>query len=338
MTSKEIEAGKHLQTQLDEGEKHRVQLEGDCMSLQTQLAEEKVKVSDREAANKSLQIDNTRLRSTLTNAERQIEELSEKPNDSGNEDSSNPVFIQLNDQLKDKQDEVTQLKETLELSEKALSEARINWKEEAKAGKHLQGLLNEEKNRKVQLEEECTSLQTQLSEEKIKLQRSRSLLQLSKSDNQTMVDQSIKNPVPTLQVEAGDKRLTGLRIPDAVVEANSAKLPCIFEIVMDGACTRKEKCKFDHELASSLRNDSSEVCRILTETSSRIGKCAFEMTKKGSCPGEDTCNVPHATARPSSSAETKPRRICFRELMEKDSLSRREELSFLAQDIRRRTS
>ena len=92
--------------------------------------------------------------------------------------NSKILLEQVTGQLQDKDLEINQLKETIDFTETSVSEAKLNWEEETSKGLRLQGLLNEEKKLRVQAEEECCSLQTQLPEEKVKFERHKLLSQI----------------------------------------------------------------------------------------------------------------------------------------------------------------
>ena len=84
-------------------------------------------------------------------------------------------------QLKDKEIEINLLKETVDFTEASVKEAKLNWKQEISNGQRLRGLLDEEKKHRVEMENECTLLQAQIAEEKVKLERYKSLSKLSSS-------------------------------------------------------------------------------------------------------------------------------------------------------------
>ena len=89
-----------------------------------------------------------------------------------------------------------------------------------------------------------------------------------------------------------------------------------------GSCLRKSKCKFDHDFSPDLRLDAAAATEVFVKTSLRLGKCAFEMSEKGSCPGEPTCKVEHCKPIPpgeESTHRSSETRVCFRELVKKDS-------------------
>ena len=304
-----------LKSQLSTVEEVMLSKENELKSLQSKL-------SDGEVSNESLRIENSRLGSMLVGAERKIGELTEKAELLQVNDNSNPLVNQLMNQLTEKDFEIKDLKETIEFTEAAAIEAKSNWKEETATGKRLQDLLNEEKKLRIHLEEDCKALQYNLAEEKVKLQRSKALLDLTKnktaehSENEGKTDGLV---VPIIESELGIQTVSSASVTQES-RGNSGIIPCIFELTAEGSCMRKEKCKFDHELASSFRNDPNAVSRLLSETSQRTGKCAFEMTRKGSCPSESICNTTHNLSHPEG--ENIPRRICFRELMKKGSCSR----------------
>ena len=261
-----------LKTQLATVEQSVLTRENELKNLQTKLP-------DNEARCESLLVDNSKIGSLLTEAERRVAKLEEEAKVSVN--TSNPLVEQLTDQVKQKDIEITQLKESVEFLESASNQAKNNWKEENKAAKKLQNLLNEEKMRRVEIEEECSSLQVQLGEEKIKMERNKTLFNLSK----TAAVEKYDNEEVTSQLgypqDMNGAGLQDVNLRGNVQDTSQGTSPCIFEMKGYGACMRKEKCKYDHNLASSLRNDPEAVNRILVETSVRIGKCAFEMTQKG---------------------------------------------------------
>ena len=80
------------------------------------------------------------------------------------------------------------------------SAGESRWKEEAAAGKRLQGFLNEEKKLRVHLEEECTTLQAKLAEEKVKLERYKELLKLAQTDTTTEKANSKETTLPAPQM------------------------------------------------------------------------------------------------------------------------------------------
>ena len=303
-----------FKTQLSAVEESVLSKENELKSLQTKL-------SDSDAKTESLLIDNTRLGSTLAEAERKVDELTEKVESLQAVENSTSVINQLTKQLKEKDFEIADLKETAEFTEKS---ANDRWKEEAAAGKRLQGFLNEEKKLRVHLEEECTILQAKLAEEKVKLERYKELLKLAQTDTTTEKANSKETTAASglVSEKSEEERVPNLtdRQGIDVISSSSGNPPCIFELKADGACLRKEKCKFDHKLASSLRNNPDSVNKILVEISKRTGKCGFEMTQRGSCPGASTCNTSHTPSHPEN--QDVLRRICFRELMKKGSCTR----------------
>lgn len=304
-----------LKTQLATVEQSVLSRENELKNLQTKLA-------DNEARCESLLVDNTKIGLLLTEAERRVAKLEEEAKVSVN--TTNPLVEQLTDQVKQKEFEITQLKESVEFLESASNQAKNNWKEENKAAKKLQNLLNEEKMRRVQIEEECSSLQVQLGEEKIKMERNKALFNLSKT---AAVEKYDDEEVASRLGYPQDMNGAGVQevnLRGNAQDTSQGTSPCIFEMKGYGACMRKEKCKYDHNLASSLRNDPEAVSRILVETSVRIGKCAFEMTQKGSCPGEPTCNAHHNQSHLISEKKSTPRRICYRELMKQGTCPRGE--------------
>ena len=304
-----------LKTQLSKIEESMISKEKELKDMQSKLA-------DSNETNESLRIDNAKLGSLLTDAEKKIEELSESCEQSESADNTKILLQQVAGQLKDKDMEIKELKEAVDFSEASVKEAKLNWKQETSAGKRLQGLLNEEKKLRVEMEDECSSLQAQLAEEKAKLERYKSLSKIS-SNKDTAGEGDDEDKAKSSHLHTKKDSEVPIVLEKHVEEGNTSKdfehVPCIFELREDGACQRKDKCKFDHKVASEARNDPNTVNRILTETCARIGKCAFEMTQKGSCPGESICKVSHNRPDSVSVKQGHGRRLCFRELMTKGS-------------------
>ena len=147
---------------------------------ETNLAREKVlksleaELQDSKAQNESLSIDNSRLGLIVTDTENRNDELVLKLENQVTDHQDSLVLNQLTEKLKEKDVEIIQLKETIEFTEKSVSEAKDYWKKETAQVKHLQSLLDNEKILRIQHQEECGSLKMRLDEEKAKLERNKS--------------------------------------------------------------------------------------------------------------------------------------------------------------------
>lgn len=304
-----------LKTQLCSVEKSVLSKEKELKDIQSKLA-------DSIAGNESLRVENAKLGAMLANAESKVNELSEETQAPETELKNTKMLLdQMNGQLKEKDNKINDQKETIEFIEAAKNDAKRQWKEETSAAKRLQGLLNGEKQLRVKAEEECCLLQTQLTEVKVKFERYRSLNKLNiinsvkeipRDENATVDHSHINEEVSTPEVMDEQAMQTNKK-------SGAAQHPCIFELRNEGACLRKDKCKFNHALASSLRDDPIAVSDILSDMSAHTGKCAFEMTQRGSCPGESICKSQHNVNQIVPDKQGNLRRICFRELVKKGS-------------------
>ena len=102
---------------------------------------------------------------------------------------------------------------------------------------------------------------------------------------------------------------------------------CLFELKEPGLCHRKKKCKFEHEIAVKLRNDTEFIQKVIDSHSNKMGFCAVEFVSKGIC-NADECRynhvIEHSNLRikkpePNENQETNHKRVCYKELLEKDS-------------------
>ena len=269
-----------------------------------------------------LSIDNSKLREKLVEMENTNNSLTAKV-ESSRTFSADPVIIeQLTMQLQKKDQEISDLRENADFSEKTINEARMSWKDESKMLKRTQALLENEKVLRIKSQEECCSLKLEVQGEKAKLQRTRTLLKLSSEgaeksqevESETVKSKSIDGSMPRVEkvVLQNEKEKD-----EATRSAESEQVSvCIFELREAGSCQRKEKCKYNHDIPVAMRN-GDVINKIMEETSLQLGKCAFEMTLKGSCPG-NPCKYEHNHSKISLTSK-QGTRICFRELAAKGS-------------------
>ena len=313
LQGKLVESQKKLDTKCKEYKALKAQLT--CVEETVMAREKEIKAaqcdhSEAEGRIESLRIENDSLRVVLKEVEGKNHELLEVVEKSKSETLDLSAMEQLLEKSKEKDQEITQLKETVQFIELSEAEAKSNWTLELKKVKQLQNLLDDEKERRLMYQEKSSSLSIEIAEWKTKLERNRSLLNIT--TNQA------GNPE---QGNVGSSRSGSEDAKNETesISQNTEKFPCIFEL--QGLCRRGLKCNYDHDISSEIKSDSSAVSNILLETSKRIGKCAFELTAKGSCPGKSACEFSHLTSRPrvEGSKEGKDKRICFKELMKEGS-------------------
>ena len=261
-------------------------------SLRIDLVSAREKLNESDNLNESLKDELKQLQYSLENPE------------------SHEMYKQLCQQMKLKEEEITNLQETNAYAEKSLNELKIQVQEKEDLVNLVQNQVKDESKLRLEFQEKlshCEVENQQFSRKvtalTIQLERSRLLALLpDESDSESPIVSA--HPVPSCQ-----------NVP-------RQNVPCIFEVRGEKRCHRGNKCAFDHNFNPTLKNDVEAIETLFHETSCRIKRCAKEMVD-GVCPNLEQCPHTHKSQNPSLNPATKGMRICFRELVEEHSCKRK---------------
>ena len=207
----------------------------------------------------------------------------------------------------------------LEKNNQELSQRLFLYEEQIKK---MQEVWENDKNRLLNTEERYCDAQLEVKYLSQKLNETKT--QLAQIDSLRTMKEEIINTGQPQQSPTNANPQGGIeRSEEASTKETRGPEICVFELIEQGKCRRKQKCKFSHEIVPHMREESWLESKI-AQLSEVSGRCVKEMVKKGSCPKKNECVHPHL----NDITPTQNKKICFKEYENAGSCPRGNECKF----------
>ena len=264
----EITVSAELKKKLDSKSKeynglknHLGVVEETTLLKEKEIRELKDMLADGQGKIETITIDNNKLRTRLCELETSNNKLCEKFQNCEVNSTDLALVQQLTEKMNEKDQEILELKKSIDFSETALNEAKMAWKGEMEVVKRLQGLLENEKGQRIQSQDKCCTLRLKLSEAKTHLARRAKLQDLSAENKGIPPGGELLDNTQT-KGNTNDGKLS--KEPPVMQVASKVgkkktEFVCIYELREPGTCRRKEKCNYVHDFSPTLRDDEAAV-------------------------------------------------------------------------------